>query len=85
MKEQEIGHVSKFFVQISVAGIEITAGELHAGDKIRIVGHTTDLKMSIESMQVEHESVESAVKGDSIGVKVTEKARRNDKVVKLVD
>ena len=85
MKEQEIGYVSKFFGQISVAAIEITAGELHVGDKIRIVGHTTDFKMAIESMQIEHASVESAVKGDSIGIKVTEKARRNDKVVKLVD
>ena len=85
MKEQEIGYVSKFFGQISVAAIEITAGELHVGDKIRIVGYTTDFKMAIESMQIEHASVESAVKGDSIGIKVTEKARRNDKVVKLVD
>ena len=55
------------------------------GDKIRIVGHTTDCIMAIESMQIEHASVESAVKGDSIGVKVGDKARRNDKVVKLVD
>ena len=85
MKEQEIGYVSKFFGQISVAAIEITAGELHVGDKIRIVGHTTDCKMAIESMQIEHASVENAVKGDSIGVKVGDKARRNDKVVKLVD
>ena len=85
MKEQEIGYVSKFFGQISVAAIEITAGELHVGDKIRIVGHTTDCIMAIESMQIEHASVESAVKGDSIGVKVGDKARRNDKVVKLVD
>ena len=85
MKEQEIWHVSKFFGQISVAAIEITAGELHVGDKIRIVGHTTDFKMAIESMQVEHASVESAVKGDSIGTKVSDKAHRNDKVVKLVD
>jgi putative protease len=85
MKEQEIGYVSKFFGQISVAAIEITAGELHVGDKIRIVGHTTNCEMAIESMQIEHASVESAVKGDSIGVKVGDKARRNDKVVKLID
>jgi len=85
MKEQEIGYVSKFFGQISVAAIEITAGELHVGDKIRILAHTTDLKMAVESMQIEHASVENAVKGDSIGVKISDKARRNDKVVKLVD
>ena len=85
MKEQEIGYVSKFFGQISVAAIEITAGELHVGDQIRIEGHTTNFKMAIESMQIEHGSVGSAVKGDSIGVNVGDKARRNDKVVKLVD
>ena len=49
------------------------------------MGHTTDFKMAIESMHIEHASVDSAVKGDSIGVNVPEKARRNDKVVKLVD
>ena len=49
------------------------------------MGHTTDYKMAVESIQIEHASVENAVKGDSIGVKVGDKARRNDKVVKLVD
>ena len=55
------------------------------GDTNRIMGYTTDLKMLVESMHIEHASVENAVKGDSIGVKVGDKARRNNKVVKLVD
>ena len=41
MKEQEIGYVSKYFGQISVAAIEITAGKLNVGDMIHIKGHTT--------------------------------------------
>ena len=49
------------------------------------MGHTTDCKMAVESMMIVHATVESAVKGDSIGVKVGDKARRNDKVVKLVN
>lgn len=85
MKEQEIGYVSKFFAQISVAAIEITAGKLSVGDTIHVKGHTSDLKEQIDSMQIEHESVETAKKGDSIGVKVTDKVRRKDKVFKLVD
>ena len=36
MKEQEIGHVSKYFGQISVAAIEITVGKLNVGDMIHI-------------------------------------------------
>ena len=83
MKEQEIGYVSKYFGQISVAAIEITAGKLSVGDTIHIKGHTTDLKEEIKSMQIEHDAVESAKKGDSIGVQVSDKPRRKDKVFKL--
>tara|TARA_B100000378_G_scaffold252426_1_gene227718 strand:+ start:703 stop:957 length:255 start_codon:yes stop_codon:yes gene_type:complete len=83
MKEQEIGYVSKYFGQISVAAIEITAGKLSVGDTIHIKGHTTDLKEEITSMQIEHDAVEIAKKGDSIGVQVSDKARRKDKVFKL--
>ncbi len=85
MKEQEIGYVSKFFGQISIAAIEITAGKLSIGDTIHIKGYTTDLEVEVNSMQIEHEAIESAKKGDSIGVKITDKARRKDKVFKLSD
>ena len=85
MKEKEIGYVSKYFGQISVAAIEITADELNVGDMIHIQGHTTELTMEVNSIQIEHETVDTAKKGDSIGVKVSSKARRKDKVYKLVD
>ena len=83
MKEHEIGYVSKYFGQISVAAIEITAGKLSVGDTIHIKGHTTDLKEEVKSIQIEHDAVESAKKGDSIGVQVSDKTRRKDKVFKL--
>jgi len=35
-------------------------------------------------MQIEHKSVTEAKKGDSVGVKVSEKVRRGDKVYKKV-
>ena len=83
MKEQEIGYVSKYFGQISVAAIEITAGKISVGDSIHIKGHTTDINEEIKSMQIEHDNVENAKKGDSIGIKVTGKVRRKDKVFKI--
>ena len=83
MKEQEIGYVSKYFGQISVAAIEITGGKLSVGDTIHIKGHTTDMNVDVGSIQIEHESVDSAIKGDSIGLKVSGKVRRKDKVFKL--
>ena len=83
MKEQEIGYVSKYFGQIKVAAIEITAGKLSVGETIHIKGHTTDMNVDVGSIQIEHESVDSANKGDSIGLKVSGKTRRKDKVFKL--
>ncbi|MBV54247.1 MAG: translation elongation factor-like protein [Candidatus Marinimicrobia bacterium] len=84
MSEKEIGFVSHFFGKISVAGIEITGGPLSVGDKVHIDGHTTDLVMDIKSLQVEHETVSEVKKGDSIGLKVSERVRPHDKVYLVV-
>jgi hypothetical protein len=40
--------------------------------------------VKIDSMQVDHQEVDSVKKNDNIGVKVDGKARRGDKVFKLV-
>jgi putative protease len=84
MSEEMIGHVSDFFAHPVVAAIELTAA-LKLGDKIRIKGHTTDLKLQVDSMQIENTSVQEAKAGDSIGVKVPERVRHGDSVYKIVD
>lgn len=85
MEEKEIGRVSDYFGKLSVAAIEITDGTLSVGDTISIKGHTTDIKEKVESMQIEHGSVTEAKKGDSIGIKISGKARTHDKVYKVTD
>ena len=67
-----------------MAAIELTAA-LKVGDKIRIKGHTTDLELSVDSMQIDNEPVDEAKAGDSIGVKVPERVRDGDTVYKIVD
>ena len=84
MPEEIIGEVSDFFAHPVVAGIELTA-VLRVGDKIRIKGHTTDLEMTVDSMQINNEQVEEAQPGDSIGVKVSERVRGGDLVYKITD
>jgi selenocysteine-specific translation elongation factor len=84
MAEEVIGTVSDFFAHPVVAAIELTA-PLKVGDKIRIKGHTTDLELTIESMQIENTDVKEAKAGDSIGVKVSERVRKHDTVYKLTD
>ena len=85
MKEKEIGYVSNFFSKISVAALEITDGTLSVGDTVHFKGHSTDFESKVDSMQIEHESVTEAKKGDSIGLKVSEKVRKMDKVYKFIE
>ncbi len=84
MKEKKIGFVSNYFSKISVAAIEITDGTVSVGDTLRFFGHTTDFESIVHSMQIEHKSVTEAKQSDSVGVKVSEKVRRGDKVYKIV-
>ena len=76
---KEIGRITHFFDKIDVAVLELTK-KLKVGDKIRIKGATTDFEQVVDSMQIEHEKVDTAKKGDAIGMKVKDKVRPNDKV-----
>ncbi len=84
MSEEIIGKVSDFFAHPVVAGIELTA-VLRVGDKILIKGHTTDLEMTVDSIQIDNAQVAEAKSGDSIGVKVSERVRGGDLVYKITD
>ena len=84
MSEEVIGTVSDFFAHPVVAAIELTAA-LNVGDKIHIKGHTTDLELNVESMQINNKPVQEAKAGDSIGIKVPERVRDGDTVYKIVD
>jgi len=79
MSDEQIGRVSAYFSKIGVAAIELTA-TLTVGESIRVKGATTDFVTEITSMQIERAAVESAGAGDGIGVRVPEKARKNDAV-----
>ena len=77
-----VGKVSHHFSNIGVGVIELSSG-LSVGDKIRIKGATTDFKQKVDSMQIEHEKVEEAKKGQSIGLKVKKPVREHDVVYKV--
>ena len=84
MEEKEIGIVSNYFGNISVAAVEITDGTVSVGDTLHFLGHTTDFESRVASMQIEHKSVTEVKKGDSVGIKVAEKVREKDRVYKIV-
>lgn len=84
MPEEEVGRVSDFFARPVVAGIELTA-PIKVGDRIHIKGHTTDLEITIDSMQINNVNVNEAKSGDSVGIKIPDRARRGDTVYKVTD
>lgn len=83
MEEKAIGVVVGYFARIGVAAIRITNGELKIGDRIKIKGHSTDLEEAIESMQVEHQTVDKATPGMDVGLKVKDRVREHDVVYLL--
>ena len=84
MPEEAVGKVSDFFARPVVAGIDMI-GNLKLGDTIHIAGHTTDIEMVIESMQINNVNVTEAKPGDSVGIKVPDRVRRGDTVYKVTD
>ena len=84
MAEQRIGRVAHYFGKIQVAVIEIEAGSLSVGDTIHIKGRTSDFTQTVESMEVEHQAIETAAAGQAVGLRVLEHAREHDDVFKVV-
>lgn len=79
MAEKLVGTVSHYFGRPQVAGIELS-NELKVGDTIHVVGHTSDFTQQVDSIQIDHASVDSAGAGASIGVRVSERVREHDRV-----
>lgn len=83
-EEKLIGKIIHYYTNIGVGIIELS-DELKIGDKIHIKGSSTDFEQPVDSMQVEHQNVQSAKAGDSIGLKVADKVKEGDEVFKLTE
>lgn len=77
-----IGKITHYFGNIGVAVIELS-DSLKVGDAIRVVGGETDFEQTVDSMEVEHQKVQEAKRGESVGFKVTQKVRDGYKVYKV--
>jgi translation elongation factor EF-1alpha len=84
MPDVEIGQVTDFFAKPVVAGIELSR-TLKIGDKIHIKGSTTDMTLTVESMQIERVNITEGKPGDLVGIKVADRVRRGDKVYKVTE
>ncbi len=82
--EKEVGRVFDYFSKVGVAAIKLT-DSLKVGDRIHIKGSTTDFETTVESMQINRESISEANAGDDVGIKVPDRVRPNDKVFVITE
>lgn len=79
-----IGEITHYFTRIGVAVIELS-DDIKIGDKIRIEGATTAFDQVVDSMEIENEKVETATRGQSIGLRVKERVRPADVVYRTME
>ncbi|HJO01502.1 MAG: peptidase U32 family protein [Candidatus Woesearchaeota archaeon] len=80
-KKQYIGKVFNYFNKPQVAEIILEAGKLKQSDSLLITGPTTGVvQTKAETILKDDKKVREAKKKDHVTVKVSEKARKNDKV-----
>ena len=77
-----VGCIEHYYSKLGV-GIVKLKDKIAVGDKVKIKGHTTDIEQTVDSIQINHKDVESAKKGDVVGVKVSDKVREEDAVYKV--
>ncbi len=77
-----IGRVTHYFSNIGVAVIELS-DKLKVGDTIRIIGGETDFNQTVDSIEIEHQKIKEAKKGDSVGLKISQKVHEGYRVYKV--
>lgn len=83
MADFKIGKVTHYYDKISVAVVELDAS-LSKGDKIKFVRGGEDMfEQKVESMQIEHDKIDSAKKGEIVGLKVDQEVKEDAEVYKI--
>ncbi len=82
MEDKPIGKVIHYFDKALVAVISLD-GALKVGDNIKIVRGENEFEMSVDSMQIDHEPVDGAKKGEDVAIKLTESTKAGAKVYKV--
>ena len=83
--KKDIGQVVNYYNKVGAAELRIW-DDLKIGDKIIIQGQTTgSITHTIDSMQIEGESLDAVGKNSNVAVLIPTKVRKNDFVYKLIE
>lgn len=84
MGETKIGRVAHFYGKISVAVIELSAA-LKVGDKIKFKRGKEEFTQGVDSMQIEHQQIKAAKKGQAIGLRTAQPVHEGADVFKVTE
>jgi len=79
---KRVGKVTHYFDHINVAVLALSEA-IRIGDSLHFLGHATDFKQEVKSMQIEHKAVDAAKPGDDVALQVAQRVRPNDAVFKV--
>lgn len=83
MNGSKVGRVTHYFDRIGVAVIELSGG-LANGDWVRFVRKGEPLfEQEVTSMQIEHQPIRAARRGDVVALKVAQKVKEGTEVYKV--
>jgi len=78
----QVGKITHYYDKIGVAVVSISA-PIKVGDTIKISGHDKEFTQTVASMQIEHEQIKEAKKGQIIGMKVDQPVKENDLIYRI--
>jgi hypothetical protein len=81
----QLGRVVHYFARPGAAIVQVEQGEIRVGDTLRFFGHTTDFQQRIDRIEIDHQPVERATAGQTVGIHVSERTREHDRVGKVVE
>ena len=82
--ETRIGRISHYYDHIRVVVLSLT-DKLNVGDKVHVLGQTTDFVQEVTSMEIEHKKVSSVSPGDEVALKVNEPVKVGDVIYKIIE
>ncbi len=80
-KPKQVGKIAHYFDKLGVAIVDLTA-PLKVGDAVTFSHGQDTFEQTISSIQLDHEDIDRATKGKSVGVKVDHKVKEGTIVSK---
>ena len=82
MADKLIGKVTHYYDKAMVVVIKLE-DKIAVGDTIKVKRGDEEFEQKVESMQIEHEQIEKAKKGEEIAIKVNDATKEGASVYKI--